>query len=57
MIDKLRADVRRVPALDGRVELRCAAADELDGVPRGFFDIVVLNSVAQYFPGIDYLTT
>ena len=56
VIDKLRADVHRVPALDGRVELRCAPAHDLDGLPRGFFDIVVLNSVAQYFPGVEYLT-
>jgi amino acid adenylation domain-containing protein len=57
VIAKLRADIAGVAALAGRVELRCAAADELDGLPRGFFDVVVLNSVAQYFPGIDYLTT
>jgi amino acid adenylation domain-containing protein len=56
VIETLRADVRRVPALEGRVELRCAAAHELEGLPSGFFDVVVLNSVAQYFPGIDYLT-
>jgi amino acid adenylation domain-containing protein/non-ribosomal peptide synthase protein (TIGR01720 family) len=35
------------------VELLQAAADEL--IERGPYDAVILNSVAQYFPGIDYL--
>ncbi len=38
-----------------RVRLLCRAADDLDGVPAGTFDTVVINSVAQYFPDADYL--
>ncbi|WP_315780237.1 non-ribosomal peptide synthetase [Bradyrhizobium sp. SZCCHNR2011] len=30
-------------------------ADNFDGVPPGHFDLVILNSIVQYFPGRDYL--
>ncbi|MEJ8277563.1 amino acid adenylation domain-containing protein [Pseudonocardia spirodelae] len=43
------------PELAGRVELASAAAHELDGLS-GPFDTIVINSVAQYFPGPEYLT-
>ncbi|MFF8004931.1 condensation domain-containing protein, partial [Streptomyces sp. NPDC007917] len=39
----------------GHVRLRCQAADDFEGLPEGFFDTVVLNSVVQYFPDVDYL--
>ena len=32
-----------------------AAADDFTGIPEGWFDLVVINSVVQYFPGVDYL--
>jgi amino acid adenylation domain-containing protein len=38
-----------------QVELAQAAADDWSGVPAGALDLVVVNSVAQYFPGVDYL--
>jgi amino acid adenylation domain-containing protein len=38
-----------------QVDLACRAADDFAGVEPGSFDAVVLNSVAQYFPGVDYL--
>ncbi|HET9225558.1 MAG TPA: amino acid adenylation domain-containing protein, partial [Thermoanaerobaculia bacterium] len=43
--------------LDGlpQVALRQAEADDWTGVTPGEADLVVLNSVVQYFPGIDYL--
>jgi amino acid adenylation domain-containing protein len=43
--------------LDGlpQVSLRQAEADDWTGVAPGEADLVVLNSVVQYFPGIDYL--
>jgi pristinamycin I synthase-3/4 len=52
------ATVRRV--LDGlpeplNVELRQALAGDFTGVEPGSFDAVVLNSVAQYFPSVEYL--
>jgi amino acid adenylation domain-containing protein/non-ribosomal peptide synthase protein (TIGR01720 family) len=37
------------------VTLSQRAADDFEGLPQGFFDIVILNSVIQYFPGMTYL--
>ncbi|MFJ3670272.1 non-ribosomal peptide synthase/polyketide synthase [Streptomyces sp. NPDC090106] len=51
--DELRA---RDPELAARVELRCRPADDLTGLPTGYFDTIVVNSVIQYFPSVDYLT-
>jgi amino acid adenylation domain-containing protein len=38
-----------------QVELAQGLADDWTGVQAGDFDLVVLNSVVQYFPGVDYL--
>ena len=38
-----------------RVQLRVQPADVADGLPQGHFDVVVLNSVVQYFPNAGYL--
>ncbi|WP_404193428.1 amino acid adenylation domain-containing protein [Streptomyces tauricus] len=38
-----------------RVRLSVQAADDLSELPRGRFDTVVLSSVVQYFPSIEYL--
>ncbi|HYH81623.1 MAG TPA: amino acid adenylation domain-containing protein [Longimicrobium sp.] len=38
-----------------QVELWRREADEFTDVEPGSFDVVVLNSVVQYFPGVDYL--
>ncbi|OMB94560.1 hypothetical protein A5733_13725 [Mycobacterium sp. NS-7484] len=38
-----------------RVRLRVQPADAEDGLPAGHFDVVVLNSVIQYFPSAGYL--
>ncbi|MGH3779444.1 MAG: amino acid adenylation domain-containing protein, partial [Pseudonocardiaceae bacterium] len=38
-----------------RVVLRAQAAHDTAGLPVGWFDTVVLNSVVQYFPTTDYL--
>jgi amino acid adenylation domain-containing protein len=37
------------------VELAQGLADDWSGVRPGDFELVVLNSVVQYFPGVDYL--
>ena len=37
------------------VELVECPADDLDAVPEERFDVVVMNSVAQYFPSVEYL--
>ncbi|MFF5289526.1 non-ribosomal peptide synthetase [Paractinoplanes globisporus] len=39
------------------VVLRAQPAHDLTGVPEGYFDTVVINSVVQYFPSADYLTS
>ncbi|MER5793880.1 non-ribosomal peptide synthase/polyketide synthase [Streptomyces sp. NPDC001980] len=57
VIRKIGAELRdRDPELAARVELRCRAADDLGGLPTGHFDTIVINSVIQYFPSIEYLT-
>ncbi|MFF7334046.1 non-ribosomal peptide synthase/polyketide synthase [Streptomyces sp. NPDC008150] len=56
VIRKLGEDLRRDPGLAAKVELRCRAAHDTSGLPEDFFDTVVINSVVQYFPGVDYLT-
>lgn len=40
----------------GNVTLAHGAANEITGLEPNSFDLVVINSVIQYFPGIDYLT-
>ncbi|MEX2587463.1 MAG: amino acid adenylation domain-containing protein, partial [Actinomycetota bacterium] len=56
VIAKLATDVERHPKLAPKVSLLCRAAHEVEGLPEQFFDTVVINSVAQYFPNIEYLT-
>ncbi|HSA50164.1 MAG TPA: amino acid adenylation domain-containing protein, partial [Yinghuangia sp.] len=55
VVEALRAQVRRDAGLAGRVELSTRTADDVEGLPRGFFDTVVVNSVTQYFPDAEYL--
>jgi amino acid adenylation domain-containing protein len=51
--------LRRLLATPGRevphVTVAQRAADDFAGVEPGSFDVVVINSVAQYFPDVDYL--
>ncbi len=54
-IARLRREVIRRPELAERVVLLHQPAHDITGVPRGQFDLVVINSVAQYFPSPDYL--
>ena len=54
-IGALRGGVAGDARLAGRVELRVQPADETGGLPAGFFDTIVLNSVVQYFPSAGYL--
>ncbi|MCB9442240.1 MAG: methyltransferase [Mycolicibacterium sp.] len=53
-IEKLRAAVAEKPWGD-RVQLQAQAADIADGLPAGHFDVVILNSIIQYFPSAGYL--
>ncbi|MBB1245413.1 amino acid adenylation domain-containing protein, partial [Streptomyces durbertensis] len=55
VINRLRAQIAERPDLADIVELRARPAHDLSGLPRGYFDTVVLNSVVQYFPNAEYL--
>jgi microcystin synthetase protein McyA len=44
-----------LPGSGSQVELMHCAADDLGRIPDGAFDTIILNSVVQYFPNIDYL--
>ncbi|WP_326639614.1 amino acid adenylation domain-containing protein [Streptosporangium sp. NBC_01755] len=51
VIAKLQADL----GPDSPVRLSCRPAHDTDGLPAGYFDTVVINSVIQYFPSAGYL--
>ncbi|WP_347943185.1 amino acid adenylation domain-containing protein, partial [Sphaerisporangium sp. TRM90804] len=55
VITALRAQVEKDGRLADRVVLRSQAAHEVDGLPEGLFDVVVINSVTQCFPSGRYL--
>ncbi|HEY0603973.1 MAG TPA: amino acid adenylation domain-containing protein, partial [Herpetosiphonaceae bacterium] len=46
---------RHLPPEWKHVTLAQRRADELSDLPPGAFDTVIINSVAQYFPSVDYL--
>ncbi|MFJ3222907.1 amino acid adenylation domain-containing protein [Streptomyces sp. NPDC086783] len=54
VVDRVRAQADEA-GLGDRVRLSAQAADDLSGLPRGAFDTVIVNSVAQYFPSAEYL--
>ncbi len=54
-IETLKDWVQRSPDKFGHVTLSLREADDFDGLKAGSFDLVVINSVAQYFPRVDYL--
>uniref|UniRef100_UPI00117D71D9 non-ribosomal peptide synthetase n=1 Tax=Streptomyces sp. NRRL B-24572 TaxID=1962156 RepID=UPI00117D71D9 len=56
VVDRLRTQVEAHPELAAKVRLETRPAHDTDGLPAGHFDLVVLNSVVQYFPSADYLT-
>ncbi len=52
----LRQIEHHLPSLGlSNVTLRQRAADDFSGVEPGSVDLIVINSVVQYFPSIDYL--
>ncbi|MFD6304383.1 amino acid adenylation domain-containing protein, partial [Streptomyces sp. NPDC060223] len=57
VIRKIGEELRRDAELAAKVELRCRPADDLTGLPEGYFDTIVINSVIQYFPSAGYLTS
>jgi SAM-dependent methyltransferase/acyl carrier protein len=54
VVDRVRAQAEQ-DGYGDRVRLSAQPADDIDGLPRAGFDTVVLNSVAQYFPSVEYL--
>ncbi|MGW4446749.1 non-ribosomal peptide synthase/polyketide synthase [Streptomyces sp. NPDC004682] len=58
VIRKIGEELRaHAPESAAKVELRCQHAEDFTGLPTGWFDTIVINSVVQYFPSIDHLTT
>jgi len=49
------ARLRAHPRSRASFTLQRRNANDFSGLPLGHFDAVVLNSVVQYFPGVDYL--
>ena len=54
-VARLAAEARADPALGGRVRVLHREAADLEGIPSGYFDGVIVNSVVQYFPSLRYL--
>lgn len=55
VIEALSNELRSDPELRDRIHLTVAPADRLGEIPAGHFDVVVINSVIQYFPSVRYL--
>jgi amino acid adenylation domain-containing protein len=45
----------RLQNLDKKVTLKQSAANQFEGIASQSYDLVILNSIIQYFPSIDYL--
>jgi len=54
-LERLRATVAARPDLAGKVTLRQGEACDLSPLADASVDLVVINSVVQYFPDLDYL--
>ncbi|MEZ6090959.1 MAG: amino acid adenylation domain-containing protein [Pirellulaceae bacterium] len=54
-LENTRQALRRRPELQAKVELFHQPADQFSNLSDRFFDVVVMNSVVQYFPSVDYL--
>lgn len=54
-IDYVRGVIDRNPERYGKVELLQRLGDNFSGLRPKSFDTVVINSVVQYFPSVDYL--
>ncbi|MEC3980969.1 AMP-binding protein [Amycolatopsis sp. H20-H5] len=55
VIEKLRRQTADDPVLAGKTWFSARPAHDISGMPNRTFDTVVINSVAQYFPSVDYL--
>src|SRR5260370_4239407 len=55
VLEQLEAVVARPGQRLPPVQLLGKSAEDFDGIPRRDFDTVILNSVVQYFPSVEYL--
>jgi amino acid adenylation domain-containing protein len=56
VVQYVRSEIAKHPEYRDRVELHNRTADDLHDIPAGAFDVVLINSVVQYFPNAEYLT-
>jgi len=56
-VDRLSRRVAQAPEVSARVTLHHQAAHDTTGLPAEHFDLVLMNSVVQYFPDGAYLLT
>lgn len=56
VLERLRKQLAVVPNIAERVEVLERRADNLEGFEIKSFDTVIINSAAQYFPNLGYLT-
>jgi SAM-dependent methyltransferase len=56
VLSRLREQLQKLLGVAERVEVKERPADNFDDLDNNSFDTVVLNSVAQYFPNVAYLT-
>ena len=54
-IVKLKEKIDADPAKWNHVSAKSCAADDFTGIPLKSFDLVIIHSVAQYFPDTEYL--
>ncbi|ARU62803.1 hypothetical protein CBW65_18865 [Tumebacillus avium] len=57
VLEGIRRNLSGHPADLAKVQLLHRKADDLTGIESGQYDTVILNSVVQYFPNVDYLVT
>ncbi len=56
-LDHIKKQLAKTPELAPRVTLKNRAADNFENIAPASYDTVILNSVLQYFPSIDYLVS
>ncbi len=56
IINKVERVVSSNDDVKNKINLLLKTADDFNGVAKKSFDTIVINSVAQYFPNIDYLS-
>lgn len=56
VLQKIRRQMEELGGSWDAVTLLERSADNLEGFPENSFDTVIINSAAQYFPGLSYLT-